>query len=48
MKSCRKCKNEYKDEYNYCPKCGTPYDKNVKKTKVPGGIGLAIWSLLKK
>lgn len=39
MKICRKCKIEYKNDYVYCPKCGTPYDKNMKKVKTPGDIG---------
>lgn len=38
MKVCRKCKIEYKDAYSFCPKCGTPYDENMKRAKVPGGI----------
>jgi hypothetical protein len=38
MKVCRKCKNEYRDDYAYCPKCGTPYDVKKKITRVPGSI----------
>ena len=39
MKICRKCKVEYKNDYVYCPKCGTPYDENMKPVKTPGDIG---------
>lgn len=38
MKTCRKCKNEYKDDYIYCPKCGTPYDPSKKTVKTPSNI----------
>lgn len=38
MKTCRKCKNEYKDDYIYCPKCGTPYDPGKKTVKTPSNI----------
>ena len=38
MKVCRKCKREYKDDYIYCPKCGTPYDEKMKPVKIPGDI----------
>ena len=38
MKICRKCKIEYKDDYIYCPKCGTPYDEKMKPAKIPGDI----------
>jgi hypothetical protein len=38
MKTCRKCKNEYKDDYMYCPKCGTPYDAKKKAMKIPDSI----------
>lgn len=38
MKTCRKCKKEYKDDYIYCPKCGTPYDSNKKAVKTPSNI----------
>ncbi|MBQ6538830.1 MAG: zinc ribbon domain-containing protein [Bacilli bacterium] len=34
MKTCRKCKNEFKDEYTFCPKCGKPYDPSKKVEKV--------------
>ncbi len=47
MKICRKCKKEYKDDYVYCPKCGTPYDEKMKAVRTPGDIdGLAskIWN----
>lgn len=46
MKICKKCKVEYKDEYSFCPKCGTPYAENVKKPKVPGEIGGTIWKII--
>lgn len=39
MKTCRKCKKEYKDDYIYCPKCGTPYDEKMKAVRTPGDIG---------
>ncbi|MBE6150962.1 MAG: zinc ribbon domain-containing protein [Firmicutes bacterium] len=39
MKICRKCKKEYKDDYIYCPKCGTPYDEKMKAVRTPGDIG---------
>ena len=35
MKVCKKCKNEYKDDYIYCPKCGKPYDDSMKMAKLP-------------
>ena len=35
MKICRKCKKEYKNDYVYCPKCGTPCDKNIKAVNTP-------------
>ena len=47
MKICRKCKKEYKDDYIYCPKCGTPYDKNMKAVKTPGDIGVVL-QIIKK
>lgn len=35
MKICIKCKNVYKNDYIFCPKCGTPYDEKIKKPKIP-------------
>lgn len=35
MKNCRKCKIKYKEPYSFCPKCGTPYDEKMKRTKIP-------------
>lgn len=35
MRDCRKCNNRYNEKYSFCPKCGTPFDVNAKKTKVP-------------
>lgn len=35
MKLCNKCKNEYKDEYDFCPKCGKPYNDATKRVKTP-------------
>lgn len=39
MKLCRKCEKEYKDDYIYCPKCGTPYDEKMKPVRTPGDVG---------
>lgn len=47
MKICRKCKKEYKDDYVYCPKCGTPYDEKMKAVRTPGdidGLAIKIWN----
>lgn len=38
MKICRKCENEYKDVYLFCPKCGTPFDPKMKYAKIPGHV----------
>ena len=38
MKVCRKCDNEYKDDYSFCPKCGTPHNPNTKYAKIPGEL----------
>lgn len=38
MKNCRKCKIEYKENYTYCPKCGTPNDPKIKRVKVPDDV----------
>lgn len=53
MKVCKKCKNEYKEDYIYCPKCGQPYDDNMKRVKTPGDVSgsassvlLLIWNIL--
>lgn len=53
MKKCKKCNNEYKDDYNYCPKCGKPYNDSEKAVKIPENIGgefkstiLRIWNIL--
>lgn len=35
MKNCRNCKTKYKESYSFCPKCGTPYDKKMKRAKIP-------------
>lgn len=35
MKKCKKCNNEYKETYNYCPKCGKPYNNSTKPAKIP-------------
>lgn len=35
MKSCKKCKANYKDAYLFCPRCGTPYDEKMKRSKIP-------------
>lgn len=48
MKECRKCKNQYKDVYSYCPKCGTPYDINIKRAKVPDEVDAGTMSIVKK
>lgn len=48
MKECRKCKSQYKDVYSYCPKCGTPYDINMKRAKVPDEVDGGIMSIVKK
>lgn len=47
MKVCKKCKNEYKEDYIYCPKCGQPYDDNMKKVKTPESISGGTESTLK-
>lgn len=39
MRLCRKCEKEYKDNYIYCPKCGTPYDEKMKPVRTPGDVG---------
>lgn len=53
MKVCKKCKNEYKEDYIYCPKCGQPYDDNMKRVKTPGDVSgsassvlLLIWNII--
>ena len=53
MKVCKKCKNEYKEDYIYCPRCGRPYDDNMKKVKTPtdvkgsaASILLLIWNII--
>lgn len=48
MKTCRKCKNEYKEVYEFCPKCGTPYDANKKVVKTPGDVPGSAMSIVKK
>lgn len=47
MKVCKKCKREYKDEYSYCPKCGKPYDDNIKRVKTPGNVSSDTSNVLK-
>ena len=47
MKTCRKCKKEYKDDYSFCPKCGIPYDKDTKIPKIPEIVG-TVYSIIKK
>lgn len=47
MKTCKKCKNEYKDDYTYCSKCGQPYDDNLKRVKTPGDVSGSASSVLK-
>ncbi|MGB4984726.1 MAG: hypothetical protein WBO70_03000 [Erysipelotrichaceae bacterium] len=32
MRKCKRCKNEFKDEYLFCPKCGSCYYNNQKVT----------------
>lgn len=39
MKICKKCNNEYKDDYIYCPKCGKPYSDSQKRVRVPEEYG---------
>ena len=39
MKICKKCNNEYKDDYIYCPKCGKPYNDSQKRVKIPEEYG---------
>ena len=34
MKICKKCSKEFKEDYIYCPKCGTPYDVKIKSGKI--------------
>lgn len=46
MKVCKKCKNEYKEDYIYCPKCGQPYDDNMKRVKTPGDVSGSTSSIL--
>lgn len=48
MKTCKKCKREFKDDYIYCPQCGKPYDDSIKPIKTPGDIGGGISSTLFK
>ena len=47
MKVCRKCKENYKEEYAFCPKCGTPYDEKIKKIKVPNEMGSKAINIIK-
>ena len=48
MKTCKKCKNEYKDDYSFCPKCGKPYDDKQKAVKTPGDVASGTGSVLFK
>ncbi|MEG1009611.1 MAG: hypothetical protein RSF67_07370 [Clostridia bacterium] len=48
MKVCRKCQIEYKDDYAYCPRCGTPYDNKVKKVEVQEEVNGSIMDITKK
>ena len=48
MKKCVKCNNEYKDAYDYCPKCGKPYSNSVKEVKTPGDVSGSAMSFFKK
>ncbi|MBQ9024389.1 MAG: hypothetical protein IJ105_04130 [Bacilli bacterium] len=47
MKICKKCKKEYKEDYIYCPKCGQPYDDNMKRVKTPGDVSGSATSIIK-
>lgn len=47
MKICKKCKNEFKEEYLYCPKCGKPYNDSFKKIKTPKSISGNTFNVLK-
>lgn len=53
MKVCRKCNNEYKEAYSFCPKCGTPHDPKMKYAKIPGEIShesketaVKVWNII--
>ena len=48
MKLCRRCKIEYKDDYIFCPKCGTPHDSKQKAAKIPQVTNIIskIWNVI--
>lgn len=47
MKVCRKCNKKYKEDYEYCPKCGIPYDKKKRSVKIPDSA-TPIYNVIKK